>query len=62
MKAFFLTLAHAAVGGFASYYVGHAVGHTAQGALLAASGGSALTSVLSLFCQSPAKSVDQTQQ
>lgn len=62
MKAFFLTLAHAAVGGFASGYLAHAAGGVNSHAIWAAAGGSAVTSVLSLFCQSPAKSADQTQQ
>lgn len=56
MRTFFLALAHAAIGGFASGYLAHAAGGANSHAVLAAAGGSALTSVLSLFCTSPTQS------
>lgn len=54
MKTFFLTLAHAAIGGFASGYLAHLGGAGGFSKVSAYAGaGSAITSVLSLFTQSP---------
>lgn len=54
MKTFFLTLAHAAIGGFASGFLAHAGGAGGFNKVTAYAGiGSAITSVLSLFTQSP---------
>ena len=54
MKTFFLTLAHAAIGGFASGFLAHMGGAGGFSKISAMAGaGSAITSVLSLFAQSP---------
>ena len=54
MKAFFKTLAHAAVGGFAAGIAGFGGGAHIKAVLLAGAG-SAITSVFSLLSKNPAK-------
>lgn len=54
MRNFFVTLLHAAVGGFASGYLAHLGGAGGFSKITAMAGaGSAITSVLSLFAEPP---------
>lgn len=64
MKAFWITIAHAALGGFASGFLAHVGGAHGLAVPLSAAGGSALTSVLSLFATPPTQvnSQQNTQQ